>query len=308
MNVIKQKLNEQQVKTNAITEKQTTTLEEQIVPKKINKKKLAISFAAGLGISAAVVGGIMYKRKIDTKSIKKLAENIDFINSDTLDDAIKFGKEHLGIKNYKGFKEADLDVVNWINEGLVRVNNTSKGKAKMPNEVIYENIKDIKIAGTMSQNGILTISKSHIKLIKDSIKSLFKEDQVEQCVATLNNKNNFKYWENTFINIVNKHPEIAKKIGKANATCSFGTIYHEMGHLQHLVNTNSNFTEIETKYADLFKNSIETAKKLSDYAATDPTEFVAECFTKLCYSKQHGGKQLEPDILELYKKLGGFMI
>ena len=75
MNVLKQKLNEQQVKTNAVTEKQTTTLEEQIVPKKINKKKLAISFAAGLGISAAVVGGIMYKRKIDTKSIKKLAEN-----------------------------------------------------------------------------------------------------------------------------------------------------------------------------------------------------------------------------------------
>ena len=308
MNVLNQKLNEQQVKTNATAEKQTTTLKEQMVPKRIDKKKLAISFAAGVGISAAIVGGIMYKRKIDTKSIKKLAENIDFINCDTLDDAIKFGKEHLGIKNYKGFKEADLDVVNWINEGLVRVNNASKGKAKMPNEIIYENIKDIKIAGTMSPDGTLTISKNHIKVIKDSIKSLFQKDQVEQCVSTLNNKNNFKYWENTFINYANKHPEMAKKIGKANATCSFGTIYHEMGHLQHLANTNSNFVEIETKYADLFKNSIETAKKVSDYATTESTEFVAECFTKLCYAKQQGGKQLEPDVLELYKKLGGFMI
>lgn len=308
MNVLNQKLSEQQVKTNTTTEKQTTTSNEQIAPKRIDKKKLAISFAAGVGISAAVVGGIMYKRKIDAKSIKKLAENINFINCDTLDDAIKFGKEHLGIKNYKGFKEADLDVVNWINEGLVRVNNACTGKAKMPNEIIYENIKDIKIAGTMSPDGTLTISKNHIKSIKDSIKSLFQKDQVEQCVATLNNKNNFKYWENTFINIVNKHPEMAKRIGKANATCSFGTIYHEMGHLQHLANTNSNFVEIETKYADLFKNSIETAKKVSDYATTESTEFVAECFTKLCHAKQHGGKQLEPDVLELYKKLGGFMI
>ena len=73
MNVLNQKLNEQQVKTNATAEKQTTTLKEQMVPKRIDKKKLAISFAAGVGISAAVVGGIMYKRKIDTKSIKKLA-------------------------------------------------------------------------------------------------------------------------------------------------------------------------------------------------------------------------------------------
>ena len=64
----------------------------------------------------------------------------------------------------------------------------------------------------------------------------------------------------------------------------------------------------EGKYADLFKNSIDTAKKISDYATTDPTEFVAETFSKLCTQKQIGGQLLDDDVMELYKKLGGYML
>ena len=36
---------------------------------------------------------------------KQLAEHIDFQEAKTIDEAIEFGKKHLGVKSYKGFEE-----------------------------------------------------------------------------------------------------------------------------------------------------------------------------------------------------------
>ena len=76
-----------------------------------------------------------------------------------------------------------------------------------------------------------------------------------------------------------------------------------MGHLQHCVNTNSNFVDLENKFAELFNKSQNTASKVSKYALTSPTEFVAEC-----YAKMVDGIKLDSDVMELYQKLGGALI
>ena len=101
------------------------------------KKKTGLSNGAkagiGVGILTAIGVAAALIRKGNVKEAVKLAEHIDFTEAKTLDEAIKWGKEHLGIKRYLDID--NLEVVNWINKGLVDVNNFMKGKAKMPSIV-----------------------------------------------------------------------------------------------------------------------------------------------------------------------------
>ncbi|MBQ8635206.1 hypothetical protein IJ425_03540 [bacterium] len=94
--------------------------------------------------------------------------------------------------------------------------------------------------------------------------------------------------------------------------CSkFDILYHEMGHLQHYKNT-SLFSQLFGKFSDKSKQVAKftqnpqmqkTASKISWYAQTHPSEFVAETYAKLC-----NGIKLPDDVMELYKKLNGVLI
>ena len=280
--------------------------------KKIDKKKLAVGVAAGIGITALVAGGILYNKKINSKAIKQLTEHIEFKEAQTLDDAIKFGIDNLGIKKYKGFKETDLDVINWVNEGLVKVNNRAKGKIAMPKKIVYETFEnkgDLLTGGAMNEFGTLTISKNYIMDVKNAISEFVlvlaknEPEKAESFINNLNKKNNFKYWQNTMIGVFNKYPIFAKKVGGQTHTSTFSIINHEMGHLQHFTNTKSNFNELDKNFTELFEKSKDIAKKVSNYAVTSPTEFVAECYSKIV-----DGIKLDDDVLDLYKKFGGVII
>ena len=79
-----------------------------------------------------------------------------------------------------------------------------------------------------------------------------------------------------------------------------------MGHLLHDMNTSIKdniFGRLSKKagkefLADTAKQ--ETAGKISWYAQTDPSEFVAETFNALC-----AGKKLPDDVMELYRYYKG---
>ena len=91
----------------------------------------------GLGIlgTAAVIALAIKKNRYS--EVKQLAENIRFEKAKTVEDAIKWGKENLGIRHYGGFESQDIEAINWINEGLTNTSNKMKGKLRVPKSIWY---------------------------------------------------------------------------------------------------------------------------------------------------------------------------
>lgn len=92
-------------------------------------------------------------------------------------------------------------------------------------------------------------------------------------------------------------------------TSPFQVIYHEMGHIQDMkprCKTTCKYNYEYSKYPPELKtwvdndSYIQTANRVSTYAATGPGEFVAETFARMIE-----GKKLPEEVLELYKKLKG---
>ena len=311
---------------------------------KTKQKNNKISFAASAAITAIIIGGLIYKDKIDASKIieeieeenineifvntrinppiiKTLAEHIKFKDAKTLDEAINFGINNLGIKEYKGFKEENLNVINWTNESIVNVSNKLKGVLCTPDIIELTTLAEkdngkTTIASANCITNLITINKKYIDKIEQEFVSINNEylnmdfNEYKKSEIYMKNKvsKNFKHYFNHVY---------AWNIFSDNNS-EFNMIYHEMGHLQH----GNNVTELvyinlgkadeisddlSTEYTDelrkLFESNIHLAKQVSDYATKSPLEFVAEVFTKLC-----DDYELSPEILDLYKKLGGVMI
>lgn len=104
-----------------------------------NKKKLSTSAKIGIGTGILAVAGIALSAiftKGKTLKPANFAEHIDFKPAQTMEEAVEFAKKHLGIKNFN--LGDDLEMANWVNEGLVGINNRFKGKAHMPKNVVFD--------------------------------------------------------------------------------------------------------------------------------------------------------------------------
>ena len=97
---------------------------------KTNKILSTLGVIASIGIGL-VTAGVVFKRW-NPKPIKQLAENIQFVKADKIEDAIKFAQENLGVKlDVNG----QLKTANWINESLVNLSNKAKGKVLLPKSI-----------------------------------------------------------------------------------------------------------------------------------------------------------------------------
>jgi hypothetical protein len=119
------------------------------------EKKKGLSTGAKWAIAGGVVGATaliaFYIAKGRVSEAKQLAESINFKPAETLEEAIKFGKENLGIRSYNGFEEKDIHVINWINEALVNTSNKMKGKLRMPKDIVYTDaLEDNTLAGVIN--------------------------------------------------------------------------------------------------------------------------------------------------------------
>ena len=102
----------------------TTKAPEVEEKKKNNAKKWGILAGAALAVTVA---GLIIRGRL--KAVTQLAEHIDFTPAKTMEVA----KEHLKIEKFDTAN--DLDMANWVNEGLVNINNKYKGKGHIPKEV-----------------------------------------------------------------------------------------------------------------------------------------------------------------------------
>lgn len=132
------------------------------------KKKLSTGAKVGIGAgflaTAGLIAFLVMKGKVS--EAKQLAEHIEFKPAQTLEEAIKFGKEHLGIKSYEDFCANDLDAINWLNEGFVNVSNRMKGKLRMPKQILFTD--DQNILGEHSLAGVVSDSNLPQELKKYS--------------------------------------------------------------------------------------------------------------------------------------------
>lgn len=135
------------VKKDLVKTPDTDTVEITSEKKEKKKKKglgkrIAIGLGCGLGtlvIASSLIskGQIHRLTKLYNKKLvlKNLPENIEFKEAKSLDEAIKFSKEVLGIEELD--KEFTLDALNYVNKGLVDVSNANKGKVFFPRKINF---------------------------------------------------------------------------------------------------------------------------------------------------------------------------
>lgn len=87
-----------------------------------------------MAFGGIVAAAILSKGK--TLKPANFAEHIDFKPAQTMEEAVEFAKKNFGIQNFN--LENDLEMANWVNQGLVNINNRFKGKANMPKNVIFD--------------------------------------------------------------------------------------------------------------------------------------------------------------------------
>lgn len=159
----------------------------------VEKKGLSTSAKWGIGTVAVLgLGALAYvltKGKIGSKSVQQLAEHIEFKTAKTIEEAKAFAKENLGISKYK---LENLEVANYVNEGLVNISNKFKGKAPM-----------FKAVGKLPDNNIGMMSCSlDGKIFSVNEKTFLNETNTENInklyenVAEECNASNFQFTKN----------------------------------------------------------------------------------------------------------------
>lgn len=107
--------------------------------KKEDNKKLTTGQKVGIGAGILASGGIIAAAILSKgKTLKpaNFAEHIEFVKANTMEEAVEFAKKNFGIKKFD--LGDDLEFANWVNEGLANINNRFKGKANMPEKVIFD--------------------------------------------------------------------------------------------------------------------------------------------------------------------------
>lgn len=261
---------------------------------------------------------------------KKLAEKIKFKPAQTVDEAVAFGKNNLGIKNYEGFAAADKDVLNWANEACVNVKNVTKGKVQPFDSIVYTDMPDNVLAAAFNDcntqlGRVLGINKNAKQLLdkvlqsanitgvnvsseaaQNIVKNLSKYRQAPKSF-TFGDK--FQLYEDLKCLIHSNGTQVGNK---------FSSLYHEVGHFEHQLAVGNRYLEMGkpqecirqfgkvSEATTEFLNNPQTrniAGTVSEYATESPLEFVAETYSKLIQ-----GQKLPEDVMALYRKYGGPII
>lgn len=198
---VREKPSAQSTKTSAPVQKPDSVEISSKQQKLTKKQQICLGIALGL-LGAGLFHTVKWFRhaQVGAVKLKELAPNIEFKKGETLKEAIEFGKKHLGIKEYKGFEKADIDVINWINEGLVKVSNFKNGKLKFPDIIEYSFEEGKTLANVTARKNkmlnTLKINKNFFGNVDERISEsmrghtftdmkMFSEDSVNEIIKNL---------------------------------------------------------------------------------------------------------------------------
>ncbi len=269
--------------------------------------------------------------------IREIPDHIDFKPTKTIDEAKKFAEENLLIYDYQ---LTDVDCANYINEALSEYYNKNDIKKPVIKNILAAETGGETFATINCFNWTLSVNERMFNKADYYIDKFLNDETVKKRCENLDRKCNLtesqeKYFEYYKAGAKN-HSELPlkEKIGfmlflrglssermvdNADGKTAlpdggpFWIINHEIGHLEHFENAGI------AQYRNLgigFKNGMpredakakfreiepdwESTLKVSDYAASNPKEFVAEVFACL-----QNGVKFDDDVMELYEKYGG---
>ncbi len=261
-----------------------------------NDKLKKIGIGAAIAVGVAGIGTAVYcltKGKVGSKYVRQLAEHIEFKPATTMDEAVKFAKEQLGVTLKV---EDNLTAANFINELLTNVNNKMKGKSVLPRKIVFNR----NLTSADSLEGYASWSNNRKRLSFGP--AFIKEFEAVQQTGK------------SFLNVLG---EYAKK-DPYGAQYRIKAIYHEIGHANHFKNCKNadkmlRLEELksngikDTHFTEEFLNEVKNndiVKKFHcEYALTSPAEFIADTFAYKIM-----GKEIPKEVEELYVKYGGIPV
>ena len=254
--------------------------------------KLGLGALALVGIGAAAY--ILSRGKVGSKSAQQLAEHIEFKKAANIQEAKQFAAEKLGVT----LNLEDLEVANYVNEGLVRVSNKLKGKSSMPKVVDLADYSGSKDNPFMSwQHGTCKLRlKQQITNLADSArkKNISLAEYIESFMFKDNRYTNKGY---------SPFHWISHELGHANhfATCSDAGKMVSIKKLQNRGITDMHYTEEFLKEINAPEiQALYDRTFVSNYPKTSPAEFVADTF-----GRQIDGASIPKELLDIYRKYGG---
>ena len=235
------------------------------------------------------------------------AEHIDFKPAQTMEEAVEFAKKHLGIKNFN--LGDDVEMANWVNEGLVNISNRFKGKANMPKNVIFDEKYFAKNPDAMAyhcaQNETIAINKAYYDGIFDKLNKLIEKGKVsaqkirsnnpEQCITSTDfalsvldkkvtwiDENHLKYAPTKYIDEM-LQGSIVAKIDKFKQNPNAFSRFEVSNLIQQI-------QDLEASAYRLFNEPLDIIRNI----AREKPEFFKNNFKDLSYyEKLSGNKQLK---------------
>lgn len=163
-----------------------------------DKQGLTTGQKVAIGVGLAAIGcfgvkfGLQHKIKNVYKNLKiaDLPENIIFKKATTKEEALKFTKETLKIRNVE--ESMTLEELNYINKCLVDVSNAHKGKCVMPTKINYFSDEYLKLIGDGGSNITIAgmscsgLSKElgTLSINKKAFENKYLDAQLKECYFT----------------------------------------------------------------------------------------------------------------------------
>ena len=209
--------------------------------------KYGIGAVALLGLGALAY--VLTKGKVGSKQVQSLAEHIEFKPATTMDEAVKFAKEHLGITKFDVGN--DLEIANWVNNGLTKVSNRYKGKAPIPSivetypEALYQQAmregKDVAMADINAHTGKMRVNTHYFNDAKKTIQECMDAMEIKVGKADANGHVNFQFGLLPFMNMKKQTDlmPLLVKVAEGNAskmeivTCEMAI--SDMLHFQNIL-------------------------------------------------------------------------
>lgn len=230
--------------------------------------KLGLGALALMGIGAAAY--ILSRGKVGNKSVQQLAEHIEFQPAKTIEEAIQFGTTHLNIKEYKGFQTKDIDVINWINEGIVNISNSVKGKSKIPKKIIYKTL-DEHTRLEVNSEGVLRINKSVFDNLDNTINNYLNDGS---CITFKDGK-----FSLPDIYSISTLKELLRKLYKFvnnPSQCDFKEKVELFENLQNITGETNSFFSNPMNRIKAILNNLEAKNKISQIGLESNIDNIAK--------------------------------